>query len=481
MTFPKDFLWGGATAANQYEGGHDQDGRGLANVDLAPHGEDRYAIITGQKEHLAFDDEHFYPAQVGVDFYNRYKEDIALLGEMGFKTFRISIAWTRIFPNGDEGEPNEAGLQFYENVFKEMHKHNIEPLVTITHFDMPVHLIKEYGGWRNRKVIGFYEKLVRTLFTRYKGLVKYWLTFNEINMIMHMPFMGAGLVFAEGENQEEIKYIAAHHELVASAKATQIAREIDPEIQMGCMIAAGITYPFSPNPKDIREAQIANQGNYFFVDVQARGEYPNYALKDLERKGIEIPFEEGDKELLKENTVDFISFSYYSSKLTAHPDNVQEQEKTEGNVMGTLRNPHLEVSEWGWQIDPLGFRITINELYDRYQKPLFVVENGLGANDEFDENGNIVDDYRIEYLQAHIQSMKDAIELDGVEMLGYTTWGAIDLVSASTGEMAKRYGFVYVDRDNEGNGTLDRTKKKSFDWYKKVIATNGEDLSNTKG
>ena len=481
MTFPKDFLWGGATAANQYEGGHDQDGRGLANVDLAPHGEDRFAIITGQKEHLAFDDDHFYPAQVGVDFYNRYREDIALLGEMGFKTFRISIAWTRIFPKGDESEPNEAGLQFYENVFKEMHKHNIEPLVTITHFDIPVHLIKEYGGWRNRKLIGFYEKLVRVLFTRYKGLVKYWLTFNEINMIMHMPFMGAGLVFEEGENQEEIKYIAAHHELVASASATKIAREIDPEIQMGCMIAAGVTYPFSPDPKDVRAAQVANQGNYFFVDVQSRGEYPSYALKDLERKGIKVPFEEGDKELLKENTVDFISFSYYSSKLKAHPDNAKAQERTEGNVMGTLRNPHLEVSEWGWQIDPLGFRITINELYDRYQKPLFVVENGLGAHDEFDGNGQIIDDYRIDYLQAHIQTMKDAIELDGVDMLGYTTWGAIDLVSASTGEMAKRYGFVYVDRDNEGNGTLDRTKKKSFDWYKKVIATNGEDLSNTKG
>lgn len=481
MAFPKDFLWGGATAANQFEGGHNQDGRGLANVDLAPHGKDRYPIITGQMEHLEFDDEHYYPAQVGVDFYNRYKEDIALLGEMGFKTFRISIAWTRIFPNGDENEPNEAGLQFYENVFKEMHKYGIEPLVTITHFDMPVHLIKEYGGWRNRKLVGFYEKLVRTLFTRYKGLVKYWLTFNEINMIMHMPFMGAGLVFEEGENQEEIKYIAAHHELVASAKATKIAREIDPDIQIGCMIAAVITYPNSPNPKDIRQAQIQNQDLYFFADVQSRGEYPNFALKKLEREGIEIPFEEGDKELLKEYTVDFISFSYYSSKLTAHPDNVEGQEKTEGNVMGSLRNKYLEVSDWGWQIDPLGFRITMNELYDRYQKPLFVVENGMGAHDEFDENGNIIDDYRIDYLQAHIQAMKDAIELDGVELLGYTTWGAIDLVSASTGEMAKRYGFVYVDRDNEGNGTLDRTKKKSFDWYKKVIETNGEDLSYSKG
>ncbi len=480
MSFPKDFLWGGATAANQYEGGYNEGGRGLANVDVVPHGEDRYPIITGQMKHLDFDEDHYYPAKVGVDFYHRYKEDIALLGEMGFKTFRISIAWTRIFPNGDESEPNEEGLQFYEDVFKEMHKHGIEPLVTITHFDMPIHLIKEYGGWRNRKVVDFYENLVRTLFTRYKGLVKYWITFNEINMILHAPFMGAGLVFEEGENEEEVKYIAAHHELVASALATKIAKEIDPENQIGCMIAAGQYYPQSPDPKDVRAAQIENQGNYFFVDVQSRGEYPNYALKDLERKGIKIPFEEGDKELLKENTVDYISFSYYSSRVAAHPDNI-EGELTAGNIFESLKNPYLKESEWGWQIDPLGFRITMNELYDRYQKPLFVVENGLGAKDEFNENGEIIDDYRIEYLQEHIQAMKDAIELDGIEMLGYTTWGAIDLVSASTGEMAKRYGFVYVDRDNEGNGTLDRSKKKSFDWYKKVIETNGEDLSNTKG
>lgn len=480
MTFPKDFLWGGATAANQYEGGYNEDGRGLANVDVVPHGEDRYPIITGKMKHLAFDEDHYYPAKVGVDFYNRYKEDIALLGEMGFKTFRISIAWTRIFPKGDENEPNEAGLQFYENVFKEMHKYGIEPLVTITHFDMPIHLIEEYGGWRNRKVVDFYENLVRALFTRYKGLVKYWITFNEINMILHAPFMGAGLVFEESENEEEIKFIAAHHELVASALATKIAKEIDPEMQIGSMLAAGQYYPQSPDPKDILQAQEDNQSNYFFVDVQSRGEYPNYALRELERKGIEIPFAEGDKELLKENTVDYISFSYYSSRVSAHPDNM-EGELTGGNIFDSIKNPHLEESEWGWQIDPIGFRVTINELYDRYQKPLFVVENGLGAIDTPDENGNIVDDYRIDYLQKHIQTMKDAIELDGVEMLGYTTWGAIDLVSASTGEMSKRYGFVYVDRDDEGNGTLDRTKKKSFDWYKKVIESNGEDLSNTKG
>lgn len=480
MGFPKDFLWGGATAANQYEGGYNEGGRGLANVDVVPHGKDRGPIISGKMKSLNFDADHYYPAKVGVDFYHRYKEDIALLAEMGFKTFRISIAWTRIFPKGDESEPNEEGLKFYEDVFKEMHKYGIEPLVTITHFDMPIHLIKEYGGWRNRKLIGFYENLVRTLFTRYKGLVKYWITFNEINVLLHAPFMGAGVVFEEGEDEDEIKYIAAHHELVASALASKIAKEVDPENMIGCMVAAGQYYPNTPDPKDVRQAQVENQSNYFFIDVQSRGEYPGYALKELERKGIKIPFEDGDKELLKENTVDYISFSYYSSRVAADPTNL-EGELTAGNIFESLKNPYLKSSEWGWQIDPLGFRITMNELYDRYQKPLFVVENGLGAIDTPDENGNIIDDYRIDYLQQHIAAMEDAIELDGIQVLGYTTWGAIDLVSASTGEMSKRYGFVYVDRNDEGEGTLNRSKKKSFDWYKKVIATNGEDLTNTPG
>lgn len=476
MGFREDFLWGGATAANQCEGGYNEGGRGLANVDVVPIGEDRPAIITGKLKHLDFDEDHFYPAKEAIDMYDRYKEDIALFGEMGFKVYRLSLAWSRIFPKGDETEPNEEGLAFYEDLFKECHKHGIEPLVTITHFDIPMHLINEYGGWRNRKTVDFYENLCTVIFRRYKGLVKYWLTFNEINMILHAPFMGAGLVFEEGENQEQVKYQAAHHELVASAIATKIAHEVDPEIQVGCMLAAGHYYPNTSHPRDIHAAQEADRENYFFIDVQSRGEYPAYALKKLERDGIEIPFEEGDKELLKEHTVDFISFSYYSSRVASGDPEVNE--KTAGNIFASIKNPHLKASEWGWQIDPLGLRITMNSLYDRYQKPLFVVENGLGAVDEPDENGYVEDDYRIDYLAEHIQHMKDAVELDGVDLLGYTSWGCIDLVSAGTGEMKKRYGFIYVDRDNEGNGTLKRTPKKSFNWYKKVIASNGEDLSN---
>ncbi len=468
---------GGATAANQCEGGYDKGGRGLANVDVVPTGKDRFPIITGKQKMFDFDDEHFYPAKETIDMYSHYKEDIALFGEMGFKTYRLSIAWSRIFPMGDDAEPNEEGLQFYEDLFKECHKYGIEPLVTITHFDCPIHLIEKYGAWRSREMIGFYENLCNVIFRRYKGLVKYWLTFNEINMILHAPFMGSGLYFEEGENEEQVKYQAAHHELVASAIATRIAHEVDPENQVGCMLAAGHYYPYSCNPEDVFKAQEADRENYFFIDVQSRGEYPAYALKKLEREGVTIQMEDGDLELLKEHTVGFISFSfsYYSSRVVSTDPKVNET--TSGNIFASVKNPYLEVSEWGWQIDPLGLRTTMNSLYDRCQKPLFIVENGLGAVDEPDENGYVADDYRIEYLAAHLQAMKDAVELNGVYLMGYTSWGCIDLVSAGTGEMKKRYGFIYVDRDNEGNGTLARFKKKSFDWYKKVIASNGEDLS----
>ena len=475
MAFPEGFLWGGATAANQCEGGYNEGGRGLANVDVIPHGSERGPVMMGVRKMLDFEDGYYYPAQVGIDMYHRYKEDIALFAEMGFKTYRLSIGWTRIFPLGDEAEPNEEGLAFYEDLFRECKKHGIEPLVTITHFDCPIHLIKEYGGWRSRKLIDLYKKLVTVLFTRYKGLVKYWLTFNEINMILHLPFMGAGLVFEEGEDQEAVKYLAAHNELVASAWATKIAHEIDPEMKVGCMLAAGTYYPYSCRPEDVRAAQLANQENYFFVDVQSRGAYPNYALKQLERKGIDVGMTDEDKQVLAENTVDFISFSYYSTRCVAGEGSDAEQ--TEGNAFKGAKNPYLKASEWGWAIDPLGFRTTLNDLWDRYQKPLFVVENGLGAKDEVNPDGTIDDDYRIDYLRQHIAAMRDAIAEDGVEMLGYTTWGPIDLVSASTGEMSKRYGFIYVDRDDAGNGTLARSKKKSFDWYKKVIASNGEDLA----
>ncbi len=477
MALSKNFLWGGATAANQCEGAYQEGGRGLANVDVIPFGADRPAVMRGLKQMTELDDAHYYPALNGIDFYHHYKEDIQMFAEMGFKTFRLSIAWSRIYPNGDETIPNEEGLKFYEEVFRECQKYGIEPLVTITHFDCPMHLVTAYGGWKNRQMIEFYKRLVTTLFTRYKGLVKYWLTFNEINMILHLPFMGAGLLFEEGEDQTKAKYISAHHELVASAWATKIAHQINPENKIGCMLAAGEYYPYCSLPEDVWAAKGKERDNLLFIDVQARGYYPNYAVKQFERMGLDLGITEEDKKILLENTVDFISFSYYSSRCITTQEGVGE---TIGNAFKGTKNPYLKSSEWGWQIDPLGLRITMNSLYDRYQKPLFIVENGLGAKDELVEDGQgsytVEDDYRIAYLREHIAALKQAVEEDGVELWGYTPWGCIDLVSASSGEMDKRYGFIYVDRKNDGSGTMNRYRKKSFYWYKKVIASNGEEL-----
>lgn len=471
LGFPKEFLWGGALAANQCEGAYLEGGKGLSNVDLCPAGENRFNVMLGNIKELKPLPNEIYPSHEAIDFYHRFKEDIALFAEMGFKCLRISIAWSRIFPNGDDETPNEEGLKFYDEVFDEMIKHNIEPVVTICHFDLPVALIENYGGWTNRKLVGFYEKYATTIFKRYKDKVKYWMTFNEINILLHLPFMGAGILFKDGDNQMQIKYQAAHHELVASALATKALKEIIPNAMMGCMLAAGAVYPYSCNPKDVQRAMEIERENYLFIDVQAKGEYPGYGKRFFRENNINIKMEHGDLEILKNNTVDYIGFSYYSSRCAS----VDPSILTDGNVFSTVKNPYLEVSEWGWQIDPMGLRITCNQLYDRYEKPLFIVENGLGAVDNVEKDGQIIDDYRIEYLREHIKEMKEAI-LDGVDLIGYTPWGCIDLVSASTGEMRKRYGFIYVDKDDKGNGTLERKKKKSFYWYKRVIGSNGEEI-----
>ncbi|MEH0712639.1 6-phospho-beta-glucosidase [Vibrio owensii] len=470
--FPENFLWGGAIAANQSEGGYREGGKGLTTVDMIPYGENRMPIKLGLVDSVELSEEEFYPSHQAIDFYHRYKEDIALLAEMGFKTFRMSIAWSRIFPKGDELEPNQAGIDFYRSVFEECHKYGIEPLVTLCHFDVPMHLVNEYGSWRNRKMIGFFERYARTCFEAFDGLVKYWLTFNEINILLHSPFSGAGLLFQEGENRDQVKYQAAHHELVASALVTKIAHEINPENQVGCMLAGGNFYPYSCKPEDVFTAMQKDRENLFFIDVQSRGYYPSYAQKVFDEKGVKLEILEEDYETLK-HTVDFISFSYYASRCASAEMNANNT--SEANVVKSIRNPHLPASDWGWVIDPLGLRITMNTLYDRYQKPLFLVENGLGAKDVPDANGEVQDDYRIDYLRQHVEAMADAIT-DGVPLMGFTPWGCIDLVAASTGEMSKRYGFIYVDRDNLGNGTLNRTPKKSFHWYKRVIASNATEL-----
>lgn len=468
--FPQGFLWGGAIAANQAEGAYLEGGKGLTTVDVIPHGKNRLAVKLGQVSDVSLHPDEYYPSHQAIDFYHRYKQDIALLAEMGFTVFRTSIAWSRIYPNGDDAMPNQAGIDFYRDLFTECKKYGIEPLVTLCHFDVPLHLVTNYGSWRNRKMVTFFERYARTCFEAFDGLVKYWLTFNEINILLHSPFSGAGLAFNPGENQEQVKYQAAHHELVASASVTRLAHEINPANQVGCMLAGGNFYPYSCKPEDVWTALEKDRENLFFIDVQARGAYPSYAARVFRDKQVVIEKLPGDDEILK-NTVDFVSFSYYASRCAAASMN--ESNTSAANVVKSLKNPHITASEWGWGIDPLGLRITMNTLYDRYQKPLFLVENGLGARDTVQADGSVNDDYRIEYLKAHIKAMKDAID-DGVPLLGYTPWGCIDLVAASTGEMGKRYGFIYVDRDDAGAGTLNRTRKKSFYWYQKVIASNGE-------
>ena len=469
----KDFLWGGATAANQCEGGYREGGRGLANVDFIPCGDERFDIAAGKSKSIQLDSVHYYPSHDAIKMYDFYKEDIQMFAEMDFKVYRLSISWTRIFPQGDEEKPNEEGLRFYENLFKECRKYNIEPLVTICHFDCPMNLIRKYGSWRSRKMVDFYLNLCRVLFTRYKGLVHHWLTFNEINATKIYPFMGSGIIFEEDENQKEVIYTVSHHQFIASAKAVKLAHEIDSENKVGCMLSCLYHYPLTSNPEDVFKADRENKELLFYGDVQSRGYYPNYALKMFEREQLNIPILEGDDEILKEGTVDFISFSYYFSKVSSTDPNALILNES---IFKNVKNPYLKSSEWGWQVDHLGLRIVMNVLYERYQKPLFIVENGLGAKDIVDEKGYIEDDYRIDYLRKHIYSFKEAVEIDGIPLLGYTTWGPIDLVSASTGEMSKRYGFIYVDKDDYGNGSYKRIKKKSFYWYKKVIASNGEDL-----
>ncbi|PLT33338.1 glycoside hydrolase family 1 protein [Bacillus sp. V5-8f] len=473
--FPEGFLWGGATAANQLEGGYNEGGKGLNTPDVLPGGKVRLQVLKDPGFDFELDHEKYmYPNHEAIDFYHRYKEDIALFAEMGFKAYRMSIAWSRIFPQGDELTPNQEGLAFYDRVFDELHKYGIEPVVTISHYEMPIHLVKEYGGWRSREVITFFERYVTTLFTHYKNKVKYWMTFNEINSSLHMPILGLGFAIQQESDRYQPTFQAYHHQFVASALAVKIGHEIIPDSQIGCMIVYLPTYSVDSNPENVLYAlQEERLFNYFCADVQVRGEYPAFTKRYFKEHGIELEIHDGDLELLKENTVDYISLSYYMSR-TEKKDKSPE-EVGQGNILGGIKNPFLKRSDWGWEIDPTGLRISLNQLYDRYRVPLFVVENGLGAIDTVEEDGSINDGYRIDYIRDHIIAMRESIE-DGVELMGYTSWGCIDLVSASTGEFSKRYGFIYVDKHDDGSGTLDRKKKKSFFWYQNVIRTNGEQL-----
>ena len=538
MEMPKKFLWGGATAANQYEGAYQTDGKGLSIADVekgARHGVPR-------EIHTQVMEGNYYPSHEAVDFYHHYKEDIALFAEMGFKCFRMSINWPRIFPQGDELQPNEAGLAFYDRVFDELHRYGIEPVVTLSHYETPLYLVQHYGSWRNRALIDFFARYCETVFRRYKGKVRYWMTFNEINETMNQsePYHQAGVLFAEGEEHNAVKALVSHNMFLASAKAVQIGHAVDPENKIGCMIQYPTTYPRTCAPKDVLAQRFQMMPNYYYTDVMCRGHYTSLCTAQLRRMGTSVEMQPGDAELLAAGTVDYIAFSYYFSSVaratedtdccversnpylqrtdwdwpidpdglrialnelydryelplfvvenglgaidTVEPDGsyyfssvARATEDTDCCVERS--NPYLQRTDWDWPIDPDGLRIALNELYDRYELPLFVVENGLGAIDTVEPDGSIQDDYRIRFLGSHIDALRQAIELDDVPVIGYTCWGPIDIISVGTGEMRKRYGFIYVDKKDDGSGTLARKKKKSFAWYKKVIASNGADTA----
>lgn len=472
-----NFLWGGAIAANQAEGAWDVDGKGPSVIDVITGGsKDKMRKITD-----GVIEGEFYPNHDAIDFYHNYKEDIALFAEMGFKCFRTSIAWTRIFPNGDEETPNEEGLKFYDNLIDELLKYNIEPVITLSHFEMPYNLAKNYGGWMNRKVIDFFVKFSLVVMNRYKDKVKYWMTFNEINNQANTDvdifgWTNSGVKFSEFENPKEALYQVTHHELLASALVVKKGHEINPEFKIGCMCSWVPFYPYSCNPDDMIASVEAMHEKYYYSDVHARGHYPGYAKSLWKKYNANIKMEDGDAEILAQGKVDYIAISYYMSNTVKADAKTDISNSLNGGTSTTVANPYVKVSRWDWAIDPVGLRYALTTLYERYELPVFVVENGFGAIDILEEDGTCDDSYRIEYLRAHIEEMKKAVALDGVEVMGYTPWGCIDLVSFTTGELRKRYGFIYVDKNDDGSGTGKRYKKKSFEWYKNVIRTNGEEL-----
>ena len=478
--FPEGFLWGGATAANQYEGGWDQGGKGISVSDCARHhlqddvqDYKKQNHITTEEilEALKTKDTSLYPKRHGSEGYSHMKEDIALFAEMGFKVFRFSIAWTRIFPNGDDLTPNEEGLKFYDDMINECKKYNIEPLITMSHYEPPINLVLNYDGWASREVVDMFVRFVEVITDRYIDRVKYWLTFNEVDSMIRHPYTTGALVEDrfEGRNFQEVIFQAMHHQFVASALATKIVHEKIADALVGCMLTKLTYYPYTCKPEDVLQAQQDMRSTYCYSDTQVHGEYPAYLLSKFKNEGINIKMEADDLRIMKDYPVDFVSFSYYSSSCVAKED--KGLKKTAANTMTAIKNPHIPASDWGWQIDPIGLRVSCVDLYDRYRKPLFIVENGLGAKDVL-VDGYVDDQYRIDYFDAHFREMLNAIEEDGVELMGYTSWGCIDLVSESTKQMSKRYGFIYVDADDLGNGTYKRYKKKSFDYYKHVIETN---------
>lgn len=482
--FPERFLWGGAIAANQAEGAWNINGKGLSVADVCTYKPNldntdykKHNTITSDMVEIAKQDmdDTYYPKRRGIDFYNHYKEDIALFKEMGFKVLRLSIAWTRLYPTGEEEVANENAISYYKDLLKELKRNGIEPLITLSHYEMPLYLADKYNGWYSRHTLECFIKFVKTCYEHFGEYAKYWLTFNEIDSITRHPFTTSGILkdrFSK-EKLPEVIYQALHHQFVASAIATKYLHEMIEGAQIGCMLTKTLTYPDTCNPRDVEMAMNVNRNNHFYADVQVRGEYPKHILTDWDKKGINIHMEENDLDIIKKYTVDFISFSYYMSFVAS--TNAYERKMVSGNTMMGVQNPYLKETEWGWQIDPIGLKLSLIDLYDRYQKPLFIVENGVGMKDTLNENNEIEDDDRIHYFKEHLKQVGEAIQ-EGVEVMGYTSWGPIDLISASTSQISKRYGFIYVDIDDLGNGSYKRLKKKSFYWYKNVIESNGDSL-----
>ncbi|UTE73101.1 6-phospho-beta-glucosidase [Rossellomorea marisflavi] len=479
-TFPDTFLWGGATSANQIEGGYREGNKGLSSADLVTIG----SPTSKRRVTKGIQEGELYPSHEGIDFYHHYKEDIKLFAEMGFSIFRLSIAWSRIFPTGEESEPNEDGLQFYDNVFTELEKYGIEPLVTLSHYELPYALVEKYNGWESKELIDLFAKYADTVFNRYKDKVTYWITFNELNCLMkpYGAYIAGGMILGESglffnleEDDKGRRMQAVHNQLVASATVVKAGRKINPGFRFGCMSTYHSPYPYSCHPDDIMLAQEEDLiKNFLCSDVQVRGSYSGQAIRYMHDHGIKLDVTDEEERILAEGCVDYYTFSYYTPfTVSKNPPG----ELTGGNMARGIKNPHLKTSDWGWQIDPQGLRWALNNIYHRYEIPMMIVENGLGAKDRIEEDGTIQDDYRIEYLREHILAMKEAIK-DGVDLIGYTPWGCIDLVSVSTGQMDKRYGFIHVDKYDDGTGTFERRKKKSFHWYRQVISSNGENLGD---
>jgi len=473
----KTFFGGGAASAHQIEGAWDRDGKGVSIADVMTAGgngverEITKGIVEGA----------YYPNHEAIDFYSHFREDIQLFKEMKMKAFRTSINWSRIYPNGDELEPNEDGLAFYDELFDELLSNGIEPIITLSHFEMPYHLHEAYGGFKNKQVIDFFVRYSETVMRRYQDKVKYWLTFNEINNQQDNQhdihaWTNSGLLFEEGDNKEELLYQSGLNALIASAKAIKIGKEINPDFKIGCMMAYVPVYPLSCHPDDLMASVKVMNRRFFYSDIHVRGEIPNYALTYWKNHGLNIEYTNEELKALKEGTVDYIGFSYYMSSVVTTLPKVKGYPIREYPNGKLTENPHIESSDWGWQIDPVGLRYVLNIVYQRYNLPLFIVENGFGAYDTIEENGEIKDDYRVTYLRKHIEQMKLAVKEDGIDLMGFTPWGIIDIVSFGSGEMEKRYGFIHVDKDNQGNGSLKRRKKNSFEWYQQVIESNGKEL-----